>query len=220
MKDICLTGADCMEVFRQTADVLAQNEDYITGLDAATGDGDHWINMNMGYRKLLEQQEALAALPPAELFQKAAMTMMSVIGGSSGALYGAAFLRAAKELKDAGSIGSRLLCGLLNAMCQAIMERRRAKPGAKTRRDALYPAVQACREGLDAGAPAPALMDEVAKAAWQGVENTRDMPAVRGRAYYQAERGVGHIDPGAVTMAYFIQSLTRVAQQAVMETGE
>lgn len=31
--------------------------------------------------------------------------------------------------------------------------------------------------------------------------------AVRGRAYYQANKGVGNLDPGAVTMSYQIETL-------------
>ena len=34
-----------------------------------------------------------------------------------------------------------------------------------------------------------------------------DMEAVRGRAYYQANKGVGHLDPGAVTMYYQVDTL-------------
>ena len=33
------------------------------------------------------------------------------------------------------------------------------------------------------------------------------MEAVRGRASYQTDKGVGHLDPGAVTMSYQIEIL-------------
>ena len=47
----------------------------------------------------------------------------------------------------------------------------------------------------------------VKKAAADGAENTKNMEAVRGRAAYQANKGVGHLDPGAVTMSYQISVL-------------
>ena len=40
-----------------------------------------------------------------------------------------------------------------------------------------------------------------------GAEATRDMQAVKGRATYQTNKGVGHLDPGAVTMSYQIAML-------------
>ena len=46
------------------------------------------------------------------------------------------------------------------------------------------------------------------KAAEDGAENTKNMEAVRGRACYQSDKGIGHLDPGAVTMAYQIEELT------------
>ena len=33
------------------------------------------------------------------------------------------------------------------------------------------------------------------------------MEAIKGRATYQANKGVGHLDPGAVTMAWQIEAL-------------
>lgn len=215
MQDFLMTGADCMEAIRKTAGILAQNRDYITGLDAATGDGDHWINMNMGYEKLLEQQQTLAALDPPEFFKKAAMVMMSAIGGSSGVLYGTAFLRAAGALGLEQGIDSRGLCSLLRALCEGIMERGRSKPGDKTMVDAMHPAVNVFEQGLAHGTPTVELLHLVREAAGQGAKDTRALPAVRGRAYYQADRGVGHVDPGAITMAYLIDSLTQTAQECM-----
>ena len=45
------------------------------------------------------------------------------------------------------------------------------------------------------------------RSAKAGAEATRDMEAVKGRATYQANKGVGHLDPGAVTMAYQVECL-------------
>ena len=42
------------------------------------------------------------------------------------------------------------------------------------------------------------------QAAIDGAESTKNMTAVKGRAYYQADKGIHHIDPGAVTMSYQI----------------
>ena len=50
-------------------------------------------------------------------------------------------------------------------------------------------------------------MAAVKKAAIDGAEETKKMEAVKGRASYQANKGVGHLDPGAVTMSYQLECL-------------
>ena len=47
-----LTSREFAEYLKRTAAKIAENKDYITELDAATGDGDHWANMNAGFSKL------------------------------------------------------------------------------------------------------------------------------------------------------------------------
>lgn len=64
-----------------------------------------------------------------------------------------------------------------------------AKPGDKTMLDALLPAAQS--QSLPAAA----------RAAQQGAEATRTMQAKRGRARHVEGKGVGHLDPGAVSVA-------------------
>ena len=51
---------------------------------------------------------------------------------------------------------------------------------------------------------------KVKAAAEAGAESTRAMEAVRGRATYQSGKGVGHLDPGAVTMSYQVGALCDV----------
>ena len=55
------------------------------------------------------------------------------------------------------------------------------------------------------------------KAAEDGAENTKNMEAIRGRASYQANRGLGHLDPGAVTMSYQIATLMDYAAGKITE---
>ncbi|WP_278693442.1 DAK2 domain-containing protein, partial [Arachnia propionica] len=42
-----------------------------------------------------------------------------------------------------------------------------------------------------------------------GAEATRDMLARRGRAAHYGERSIGHLDPGAVSMAMILDSASR-----------
>lgn len=202
-----LTSSDYVAYIGQVARRIADSGDYITELDAVTGDGDHWANINLGFEALVAESEALAALPIDKLFQKVGMLMMSKVGGSSGILYGGAYMAASKAVAGRESIGSADLCAALDAMLADMMARGKAQPGYKTMIDALYPAVQAYKSALQQELGDAETMDAVAKAAAAGAESTRDMQAVKGRASYQQNKGVGHLDPGAVTMSYQIETL-------------
>ncbi len=198
---------DFFGALKAIAQVIGDNRDYVSELDAATGDGDHWVNINMGFEKLLASENDLRGLPLTDFLKKAAMLMMSAIGGSSGVLYGSAFISAAKALSGAEELNAANFGTFLTAMCQGIMERGKTEPGYKTMVDAIHPAALAYREGRGRGEDAAEVLRQAARAAEEGARATADMQAVRGRAYYQANKGLGHIDPGAVTMSYIIRGL-------------
>ena len=202
-----LTSKDYVEYLKKAYVKIHESGDYITELDAATGDGDHWANINSGFGKLNEMADELEQMNLFELFKQIGKTMMSVIGGSSGVLYGSAYLAAAKTLKEKETINNEALCGVLAAMLEAIMSRGNAQPGWKTMIDTLYPAVECYKKCIADGVSEAETADKVKQAAIDGAESTKGMEAVRGRATYQADTGVGHLDPGAVTMSYQIEIL-------------
>lgn len=199
---IQLTMADYGVYLLRVYNCIHQNREYITALDAATGDGDHWVNMDHGFAEIVSMLPDLRKQTIFEGFQTIAMTMLSAIGGSGGALYGSAYLQAAKAATGMNVIDTHGMCLLLHAMLDGMIHRGGSKPGMKTMIDALHPAVERYESGLRAEECEQDLFFAVREAAINGAESTKDMEAVRGRACYQADKGVGHLDPGAVTMAY------------------
>ena len=185
-----LTAADYAEYIKKAYALIHENGDYVTELDLATGDGDHWSNINMGFEKLVENSEKLAGMSVSDELKEIGKIMMAVIGGSSGVLY-----------------GKKELCDVLEAMLNAIISRGQAQEGFKTMIDSLAPAVKEYKKCLEEDTDDKTLCERVKKAAVDGAENTKNMEAVRGRATYQANKGVGHLDPGAVTMSYQISVL-------------
>ncbi len=202
-----LSAVDYVNYINITAKKIYENGDYVTSLDAATGDGDHWANINMGFENLVAASDEMRAMPICDVFKKIGMLMMSKIGGSSGILYGGAYMAAARSCAGKASLTNRGLCAALEAMVSDMMARGKAEPGMKTMIDALYPAVQAYKAAIEAGKGAAETLAEVKKAAIDGAEATRGMEAVKGRASYQTNKGVGHLDAGAVTMSYQIECL-------------
>lgn len=199
------TSRDYAAYLRDIQAKIASQKDYVTELDAATGDGDHWANMNTGFTKLTEAASEFETLSLEDIFKKSAMVIMSGVGGSSGILYASAYMKAAQVLPGVEHLDAEALLKVLEAELEGIMQRGSGKPGFKTMIDPLYQAVEAMRAAMPKGdAAAISAMREGARA---GMEATRDMEAVRGRACYQANKGVGHLDPGAVTMYYQLDLL-------------
>lgn len=210
-----LTAADYAEYIRRAYKKINENGDYVTELDLATGDGDHWSNLNMGFSKLNEKADELSKLNVSEEMKEIGKTMMSVIGGSSGVLYGSAYLAAAKALKGRETIDLNGLYDMLSAMLEAIVQRGQAKEGFKTMIDSLAPAVKTLKSCIDKGMDEIEICNMVKSAAEEGAENTKNMEAVRGRATYQADKGLGHLDPGAVTMSYQIAVLMDFVKEKI-----
>lgn len=202
-----LTSKDYAAYLARVAGVIRANRDYISDLDAATGDGDHWANLNAGFEKLTASAGEIAALPIPDALRRIGMLMMSAVGGSSGVLYGGAYMAAGKVMAGKETLDAQDLCSVLSTMLEDLCRRGNSQPGFKTIIDALHPAVEAFQKGLSQSTEERQLLRAVKQAAEDGAQATRQMEAVRGRAYYQPGRGVGHLDPGAVTMAMQIGAL-------------
>ncbi|MCB5711121.1 dihydroxyacetone kinase subunit DhaL [Lactonifactor longoviformis] len=198
---------DYLRYLTKAAGVIRENKEYITELDSATGDGDHWLNLTIGFEKLLEKSKEWEGATYQELFRNIAMTMMSAMGGSSGVLYGSAYLKTAGLLANRESIDQELLGEILQGWAEAIRSRGNAELGYKTMLDAVYPAASAYAKGLEEGKSSEECLRQMARAAREGAESTRDMEAVKGRASYREDKSVGFLDPGAVTMAMQLECL-------------
>ena len=209
--DFTLNSKDYMDYIVAVNQELNEQEEYITNLDLATGDGDHWANLHMGFTKLTEEKSRLEALDISSELKEIGKIMMAVIGGSSGVLYGSAYLKAAVAMKGTDAIHKEELFEILNAMLNAIMDRGQAKPGYKTMIDSLFPAVMEYKTALEEKLDVESLCKRVAEAAERGAEDTKNMESIKGRATYQSNKGVGHLDPGAVTMALQIKTLMNKA---------
>lgn len=200
-------GVDAyLKYLDRTNKLLAENKDYVTRLDAETGDGDHWANMAMGFGKLMEKREQLAQLTLDKLFRECGMTMMSGVGGSSGVLYGSAYIALAKAFAGRDEISENDLILYLKTQVDAISGRGKAVPGNKTMLDPLDEARIAVEKATAEGKTGAELLEALKEGARRGMEATADMPAFKGRACYRLDKGVGHLDPGAVTMEYQLRS--------------
>lgn len=198
---------DFIAYFQMTKEVIAGQKDYVTELDSTTGDGDHWVNVNMGFEKITALSDELRDMNLSDMFKKVGMTMYSAVGGSSGALYGSGYLAASRACAGKDVLDIHTLYEMYEAMLQEIVKRGKTEPGQKTMIDALHQALVSYKEALDKGMNEQEVIEKFIKGAKAGAESTKDMEATKGRASYRTDKGVGHLDPGAVTMAMQLECM-------------
>ena len=78
--------------------------------------------------------------------------------------------------------------------------------------DALYPAVEALSAAAAAGDTLAAAWEKAYEAAKDGVEKTKSMQSVHGRAAYYQEKSIGRQDPGATAVMYMIKGIAQAVQ--------
>ena len=78
--------------------VIEEKKEYLTDLDSAIGDADHGINMNRGMKRIMEKISDKEYTDFGGVFRDVAMTIMSVVGGSAGPLYGTFFMKFGQNL--------------------------------------------------------------------------------------------------------------------------
>ena len=179
---------------------LEASADELRDLDAALGDGDLGITVSAGSRAV---RAALAELPedaaPAQLLKAAAGAFAKANPSTMAALVGGALLAAAKEVGDAAELDRDAALAVGRAAAESIAKRGKSQLGDKTVLDALVPSLDA----LAGGAPLAAGIS----AAREGVESTRSLQSMRGRASWLGERSKGLQDPGATAYLRFLEAL-------------
>lgn len=189
------------------AAVVAENKEYLTGLDSEIGDADHGNNMARGTQAAVE---SLANTPPttvAEFGKTVGMTLVSTVGGASGPLFGTLFLRFGVSAGAVTELDGAALAAALKAGIDGVVARGKAELGDKTMVDVLLPAYAALESAIAAGTPLAAALQVTAQAAAQARDATAPLVAKKGRASYLAERSAGHIDPGSASTALLFACL-------------
>ena len=187
--------------------VMEENKEFLTDLDNTIGDGDHGINMARGFAEVEKQAEGLAGKDIGNILKTTGMTLVSKVGGSSGPLYGTAFMKAGMTIGAKTEIGMDDFLGGLEAGIEGVKARGKSTTGEKTMLDSMVPALEAMKEKQAAGADVKVVLEAGVAAAEAGVEATKPMVATKGRASYLGERSVGHQDPGATSFAFLLKEI-------------
>ena len=194
---------DVLAWIKACAQVLGENKEYLTQLDAAIGDADHGINMERGFKKVMSQLPGVAESDIGNILKTTGMALISSVGGAGGPLYGTLFMRAGMAVSGKQELTNEDVATMLQAAVDGVVQRGKARPGDKTMIDALLPALETFKEQVNGGSDTVAALQKAVAAAEQGMKDTIPMLAKKGRASYLGERSIGHQDPGA-TSSYLI----------------
>lgn len=187
-------------------ELIQQNKEQLTELDAAIGDSDHGTNLARGMTAVepLLADDSLGTAK--ELLTKVGMTLVSTVGGASGPLYGTFFLRMGGALGAQAHVTADDLVAALRAGAEGVIARGKAQAGDKTMVDVWLPALDALESARQQGNSLESALGQMLDAARDGSDATIEMIAHKGRASYLGERSIGHRDPGAASSTLLIQA--------------
>jgi dihydroxyacetone kinase-like protein len=205
-----VTVDECEAWIRRFGDLVAQQKNLLTELDAAIGDADHGINMDRGMRAVCDKLDEASPQEADQLFNLVGMTLVSNIGGASGPLYGTFFLRLAAGSGPREELSLNEFAKAWRAGLDGLVGRGRPELGDKTMFDSLHPALAALDAAVAEGESASEAFGAASQAANAGRDATIPMVARKGRASYLGERSAGHQDPGATSAALLFEAAAAV----------
>ena len=201
-----LNPNDVREMLIAISDKIIESEELLSEADRRLGDGDHGLGMKRGFTAAKIQLEALEPTTVGQVFSTTGITLMSTMGGASGAVMGILYQNGGTALGDADSLDAAGLSIFMTAALEGVTNLGGAKPGDKTMVDALAGAQEAAAASV--GLSLAEAMKAVSDGATAGMEATIAMIATMGRAKTLGEKSIGHPDPGAVSVSIMFQVAT------------
>ncbi len=202
--DVKLDKSYFINVIKDLAQMVENQNEYFTKLDSQIGDGDHGINLNIGFREVIKQLPTWEELDLTALFKKVGMSLLGKVGGSSGPLYGSFFMKFGIPAGGTDEVDFNTLYEMFKIGIEAIESRGKAVVGEKTMVDALRPALDEFNRSIEANLEPEECFDNFVKEAKLGAESTINIVATKGRAMRLGERAIGHMDPGAASSCYIL----------------
>lgn len=211
-----ITAKELPGLFQAAAEQMAAHAGELGEMDAELGDGDLGLTMEKGFGSLPEAAQGLTGEPVGKALMKAGMKLSSVIPSTMGFLMSSGLMTGGKAVGDAEAIGPKEYAAFLEGFAAGIVKRGKCKPGERTVLDAIHPAAERAAALLKE--KPDAALSEVSSAAEQaakdGVEATREMEPVYGKAAVHKAAAAGKIDQGACAGWYLLQAFNSFIQRS------
>ena len=193
-------------------EVMEGAKDELIELDGAMGDGDLGLTMVKGFSAVAEEIRTIDETDMGKIMMKLGMKMNSTVPSTMGTLVSICFLKAAPAAKGKTELTLVDMVAMGKGAVAGVMDRGKSKPGDKTMLDALHPAVEALSKAVEAGDSLADAWQKAYEAARDGVEQTKSMQSVHGRAAYYQEKSIGRQDPGATAMMYIVSGVAKAVR--------
>ena len=205
MSDISIGAVE--RAVQATAKTVLKNEQHFSELDALAGDGDFGFSLAAGFRVIDADMASLDKSSISAFLLKLSMVISKHVGGSSGPLWGTAFMRAGMLCKDKQTITLTDLEAIAQAAIDGIQQRGGALPGDKTLIDVLIPVRDAIGAHARGDGDNNAALRDATQAAEEAAETAKSWVAKRGRQQFTGDRSAGTPDPGMVAVATILNDL-------------
>jgi dihydroxyacetone kinase-like protein len=196
--------------------MFEEHRDYLSKLDSDIGDGDHGVNMSIGFREVEKQLDKIYEETEdiASFYKKVGMIILGKVGGAAGPLYGSLFMKAGEDIKGKNEITFPELVGFIDNGVKAIEARGKAVVGDKTMVDALRPAVDKLKNSVEAGTEDVESFEAFVDELKAGSDRTIPLIAKKGRAMRLGERAIGFRDPGSFSSYLIYQEMLKEMKNA------
>ncbi len=215
MSDTALSRAEL--VVKTIAQTAVDNETYFCELDAVVGDGDFGYSLARGFEIVLSDWDELGYDDAGGLLKKTALVLTKRIGGTSGPIWGTAFLRAGSDVcrqpRAQRATTSSPPCAPRSRGSSSA-----ATPTSATRRCSTRssPPSTSSRRRSQEGAP-DALQRAAATAQGDRRGHQGDARPARAGVSYTGERSRDSVDAGAIGIAVMLEAVSKAWQETELE---
>lgn len=194
-----IVNIDIIKILEKIHEEMLANKELLIALDSVAGDGDLGISMCQGFKGVLDELAKLdtASMIPKKIILKAAMAMNEYSPSSLGTIICVGMMGGAKKIGNKESLGVLEYTEFLEGVLDGIMTRAKSKRGEKTILDSIGYAYDELTVCLKNGSSLEEAAKAAARGGKEGMEKTKEMIAVHGRAAYYQEKSIGNTDGGA-----------------------
>jgi dihydroxyacetone kinase phosphoprotein-dependent L subunit len=202
-----LNAAQAKSMMIQVAGVMVDSKEIMCEADRNIGDGDHGIGMANGFDAARQELDNQDFDDVYKVFFTVGRTMIKVMGGASGIIFGTLFYAGSKNMEPKSEISLPEFTTIFDQALIDIKAKGQAKVGDKTVVDALEPMVDAMKLIAANDISLADFLQIAYDSAVAGKESSKQFIAKFGKAKTLGERAVGYPDAGAVSLTLIMKAM-------------
>jgi dihydroxyacetone kinase phosphoprotein-dependent L subunit len=207
-----ITAAQTRDMLMYVARAVIGAKEQLCAADRNIGDGDHGIGMEKGFDAVLKELEGNEVRDVYSIFSTTGRTMIRVMGGASGIIFGLLFYAGSKNMPEKDSITTKEFAEIFEKALIEIQVKGQAKQGDKTLVDGLIPMVEAMKVAAQNGEDFKQFLTDAYEAAEVGKQASAGYIARFGKSKTLGERAVGFPDAGCVSLTVITNAMRLWAQ--------